>query len=100
MSRSRLLCLSDAHGGSSPSLTSDVRRREQMKAHAHRWLVVAAITRLFAGAALSYVLHPGGPPQKIMPTTDTRASHFPREARPAHPCPPRPSSHRFGRNSL
>ena len=29
MSRSRLLCLSDASGGSSPSLTSDVGRRGQ-----------------------------------------------------------------------
>ena len=32
MSRSRLLCLSDAHGGSSPSLTSDVRRHENATA--------------------------------------------------------------------
>jgi hypothetical protein len=31
MSRSRLLCLSDAHGGSSPSLSSGVRR--DMKLH-------------------------------------------------------------------
>ncbi len=31
MSRSRLLCLSDALGGSSPSLTSDVRRRESTR---------------------------------------------------------------------
>jgi hypothetical protein len=40
-----------------------------MKAHAHRWIVVAAIISVGAGAALSHVIEPGVRDEKIMLTT-------------------------------
>jgi hypothetical protein len=44
-----------------------------MKAHAHRWIVVAAIISVGAGAALSHVIEPGVRVEKIMLTTNTPA---------------------------
>src|SRR5262250_376800 len=49
------------------------RQRQQMKARAHRWIVVAAIISLGAGAALSHVIEPGVRVEKIMVTTNTPA---------------------------
>src|SRR5206468_3697335 len=60
-------------GGGAARVTADVRRRQQMKAHAHRWIVVAAIISLGAGAALSHVIEPGVRVEKIMLTTNTPA---------------------------
>jgi pimeloyl-ACP methyl ester carboxylesterase len=45
----------------------------QMKTHAHRWIVVAAIISVGAGAALSHVIEPGVRVEKIMLTTNTPA---------------------------
>src|SRR5262245_54121719 len=44
-----------------------------MKAHAHRWIVVAAIISVGAGAALSHVIESGVRVEKIMLTTNTPA---------------------------
>ena len=44
-----------------------------MKAHAHRWIVVAAIISVGAGAALSHVIEPGVRVEKIMLATNTPA---------------------------
>ncbi len=44
-----------------------------MKAHAHRWIVVAAIISVGAGATLSHVIEPGVRVEKIMLTTNTPA---------------------------
>ncbi len=44
-----------------------------MKAHPHRWMVVAAIIMLAAGVALSHVIEPGVRVEKIMLTTNTPA---------------------------
>ncbi len=44
-----------------------------MKAHPHRWIVVAAIMILAAGAALSHVIEPGVRVEKIMLTTNAPA---------------------------
>jgi pimeloyl-ACP methyl ester carboxylesterase len=44
-----------------------------MKAHAYRWVVVAAIISLGAGAALSHVIEPGVRVEKIMLTTNIPA---------------------------
>jgi pimeloyl-ACP methyl ester carboxylesterase len=44
-----------------------------MKTHAHRWIVVAAIISVGAGAALSHVIEPGVRVEKIMLTTNTPA---------------------------
>jgi pimeloyl-ACP methyl ester carboxylesterase len=44
-----------------------------MKAHTQRWIVVAAIISLGAGAALSHVIEPGVRVEKIMLTTNTPA---------------------------
>jgi len=46
---------------------------KQMKTHAHRWIVVAAIISVGAGAALSHVIEPGVRDEKIMLTTNTPA---------------------------
>src|SRR5271155_3478500 len=46
---------------------------KQMKAHTHRWIVVAAIISVGAGAALSHVIEPGVRVEKIMLTTNTPA---------------------------
>ena len=44
-----------------------------MKAHAHRWIVVAAIISVGAGAALSHMIEPGVRVEKVMLTTNTPA---------------------------
>ena len=44
-----------------------------MKAHAHRWIVVAAIISLGAGAILSRVIEPDIRVEKVMLTTNTPA---------------------------
>jgi hypothetical protein len=44
-----------------------------MKTHAHRWIVVAAIISVGAGAALSHLIEPGVRVEKIMLTTNTPA---------------------------
>jgi hypothetical protein len=44
-----------------------------MKTHAHRWIVVAAIISVGAGAALSHVIEPDVRVEKIMLTTNTPA---------------------------
>src|SRR5437899_3189721 len=44
-----------------------------MKAHAHRWIVVAAIISVGAGAALSHVIEPGVRVEKVMLTANTPA---------------------------
>jgi pimeloyl-ACP methyl ester carboxylesterase len=44
-----------------------------MKAHAHRWIVVAAIISVVAGAALSHLIEPGVRVEKIMLATNTPA---------------------------
>jgi len=44
-----------------------------MKTHPHRWIVVAAVVSVGAGAALSHVIEPGVRVEKIMPTTNTPA---------------------------
>jgi len=44
-----------------------------MKTHAHRWIVVAAIISVGAGAALSHVVEPGVRVEKIMLTTNAPA---------------------------
>jgi pimeloyl-ACP methyl ester carboxylesterase len=44
-----------------------------MKARAHRWIVVAAIISVGAGAALSHVIEPGVRVEKIMLATNTPA---------------------------
>src|SRR6185369_9397894 len=44
-----------------------------MKTQAHRWIVVAAIISVGAGAALSHVIEPGVRVEKIMLTTNTPA---------------------------
>jgi pimeloyl-ACP methyl ester carboxylesterase len=44
-----------------------------MNAHAHRWIVVAAIISVVAGAALSHVIEPGVRIEKIMLTANTPA---------------------------
>jgi pimeloyl-ACP methyl ester carboxylesterase len=56
-----------------------------MKTHAHRWIVVAAIISVGAGAALSHVIEPGVRVEKIMLTTNTPALRiFPATSGP-HP---------------
>ena len=47
-----------------------------MKTHAHRWIVVAAIISVGAGAALSHVIEPDVRVEKIMLTTNTPALRF------------------------
>ena len=42
-----------------------------MKTHAHRWIVVAAIISVGAGAALSHMIEPGVRVEKTMLTTNT-----------------------------
>ena len=42
-----------------------------MKAHAHRWIVVAAIISLGAGAALSHAIEPSVRVEKVMLTGNT-----------------------------
>src|SRR6266498_5804167 len=44
-----------------------------MKTYARRWIVVAAIISLGAGAALSHVIEPGVRVEKVMLTTNTPA---------------------------
>ena len=44
-----------------------------MKTQAHRWIVVAAIISMGAGAALSHMIEPGVRVEKIMLTTNTPA---------------------------
>jgi pimeloyl-ACP methyl ester carboxylesterase len=48
-------------------------RHKIMKAHAHRWMVVAAIISVGAGAALSHVIEPGVRVEKMMLATNTPA---------------------------
>jgi hypothetical protein len=45
----------------------------KMKAHAHRWIVAAAIISVGAGAVLSHIIEPGVRVEKIMLTTNTPA---------------------------
>src|ERR1035438_3324581 len=56
-----------------------------MKAHAHRWIVVAAVISGGAGAALSHVVEPGVRVEKIVLATNTPALRiFPATSDP-HP---------------
>ena len=56
-----------------------------MKTHTHRWIVLAAIISLGAGAALSHVIEPGVRVEKIMLTTNTPALRIFPAAPGAHP---------------